>query len=122
MSQPPGNTNLIETKVHWIFCLLFLLFGVLFCLMELSEFYSVAIGGQGDAHPFGYVNETPWYYRSEAIYRKYTLTNGLAFLAATLFTFTSIIRRKKKLSLIGAAVFAFLLLTHFINMASYQKR
>ena len=119
MSRNPHITSSIETKVYWTISILLLLMGVLFPFIELSGFYNVVIAGEAGAYPFGNLNENQWYYQSADIYWKYTLVNGLAFLTARLFTFISMIKREKRLSIINAAIIGLLLLVHFINMASY---
>ena len=104
------NSKLLGTLPYVIVA-----FGILFAFMGLSEFYNVKIDGQESAYAFGPVNENQWYYQNASIYASYNLTSGLMFLAASLLTVWSAIKKNKNLVLLGVCLTTIFFIADFIS-------
>lgn len=104
-----------HNKLLWTLPYFIVLVGLFFSFVGLSEFYNVAIAGQGGAYPWGSVNENQWYYQTPSIYSTYNLTSGLLFLAATVLTFWASLKRNRKLVVIGVGLTVLFLLTDLIS-------
>jgi hypothetical protein len=114
-----AQNSIGKSKLFWVFpCLIILMTGA-FAFSELSEFYTVAINGETEGYPWGAVNEVPWYYQTPTTYSIYALTSGLLFLAATILIALALIKKSRKLMIIGVSL-AFMLF--LVDVVSTNKQ
>jgi hypothetical protein len=117
--------NTLRTKIEpranktlWILSYLVALVGLFFSFINLSEFYNLRFGGQGSEYPFGSINDNPWYYQSATLYTKYCLVCGLLFSITTIVTFLAILKKNKRLLVIGVCLTSLFLFANMISTAT----
>ena len=87
----------------------------LLALMNFSEWYIVKIQGRTTEYPFGGEGPTPYYYKTAELYSTVNLIWGIVFLTVLLFTTWTVIKGKKKLTIISFGSTIILLLVLFIH-------
>jgi hypothetical protein len=104
-----------KRKIYWILTSLVILGGLLFALMNLSEYYNSKFEHQKSAYPFGNINESPWYYQSASVYEIYSLTLGLLFIATSIITSFGVAKRNNRILTIGILSIILLLLGQLLS-------
>lgn len=96
----------------WTIGTLGIVFSLFWSMVDISEFYIVAIEGDISEYPWGPVNTNPWYYTTPKTYWIYCLSSGLLFLFASLITLSGTLKLnlKRTLSGIGLTTLNFLLM------------
>ena len=97
-------TNNSNTKLLWTLPYVFVVLGLLFSFIGLSEFYNVKIAGEESAYAFGPVNENQWYYQNASVYANYNLTSGLMFLTASVLTVWATLKKNRTLVILGTGL------------------
>lgn len=86
-------------------------------MVDISEFYIVAIEKNIGAYPWGPVNTNPWYYSTPKTYWIYCLTSGIIFLIASLVTLNGTLKLNLRRTLIGVGITSLTFLIMIISAA-----
>ena len=86
-----------------------------FSFINFSEWYIVKIQNRISEYPFGGEGSTPYYYKTADLYSAVNFFSGLIFLTVFLFATWTVIRGKRKLTLISLGVTLILIFAMYIN-------
>jgi hypothetical protein len=91
-----------KTKIIYIISGFLIVFGFLFSINLLREFYTVIIRNEIKDYPWGFINENPWYYENPKKYGIFCFVFGLLYLLSSVITFWSIRKNKVSATVIGS--------------------
>ena len=88
----------------WTIGILGIVFSLFWSMIDISEFYIVAIEKNISEYPWGPVNTNPWYYSTPKTYWIYCLASGLIFLFASLITLSGTLKLNLRRTLLGIGI------------------
>lgn len=83
-----------------------------------SEWWSIAITKNTNAYPWGFVNETPWFYENVETYSTVVLIEAVLLSLGILILLSQIVRMKKT-GILYSFLLCFLLLILMISVGAF---
>ncbi len=90
----------IAKLIKTVTCVI-ILAALCFSLLELSEFYVVAIQKNTGGYPWGLLNDNPWYFQSPLVYSAYNLIIGLLLLSMALSGLWALLKKNRKAAILS---------------------
>jgi hypothetical protein len=106
---------MIDKKTAWGAGLVSVFLTGFFAFVNIGEWYTIAIVKNADDYHFGSEGPSPYYFHTSFLYAAVTLTWGIIFLTNLVYLVWSMLKDKRRSTIIGFGMSIILFLTMYMQ-------